>query len=92
MILIVSLVHGKLLNVWFVVICVFISFSIINTSLWFFLSGENCTVKNVSDGVINRHVVLTCPMPLSTQDAKFCCYDSLENVECCNAVDRVHNM
>lgn len=54
--------------------------------------GENCTIKKVTDGVINRLVVLTCPMTGSTQDAKFCCYDSFEAVECCNAIDRIHNM
>lgn len=60
-------------------------------SLFIFL-GENCTIKKVSDGVINRLVVLTCPSPESVKDAKFCCYDVFENVECCNAADRLHNL
>lgn len=54
--------------------------------------GENCTVKKVNDSVIIRLVVLTCPSLESTQDSKFCCYDSSENVECCNAVERIQNM
>jgi len=53
---------------------------------------ENCTKKEVTNGVINRLVILTCPKSVSSQEAKFCCYDSSDNVECCNAAERIDNL
>ncbi|XP_050526050.1 uncharacterized protein LOC126896913 [Daktulosphaira vitifoliae] len=60
--------------------------------LFTFVQCENCTVKKISNGIINRFVILTCPSPEVTADAKFCCYDSYDNVECCNVTDRIHNL
>ncbi|XP_050431360.1 uncharacterized protein LOC126839935 [Adelges cooleyi] len=53
---------------------------------------ENCTIKKVSNGIINRSVILTCPSQDGALDAKFCCYDPYENVECCNIINRFQNV
>ncbi|VVC33293.1 Hypothetical protein CINCED_3A024385 [Cinara cedri] len=57
--------------------------------LFALVQSENCTIKNISEGVINRLVVLTCP---NDQDAKFCCYDPKDNVECCNTISYLYNI
>uniref|UniRef100_A0A2S2NMD9 Protein shisa-5 n=1 Tax=Schizaphis graminum TaxID=13262 RepID=A0A2S2NMD9_SCHGA len=53
---------------------------------------ENCTVKKTSNGTFTRERLMTCPSSESAKDAKFCCYDKYDSVDCCNGADHLRHI